>query len=900
MKNKSKNYIIILFYFILISNISGANEPFTFNVTEIEILEDGNQINGTKGGTATSNDGSTITAENFFYNKLTNILETSGNVRYLDKIKNIVITTDKAIYLKNREKIFTIGNSKAVNDSNTITASNLEYDKIKNIFKAKENAIATDLKKDATIYADEITYFKNEEKISTKGKTKALVKNKYKFNSENVSYYKDLGDLISEKKSSLEDDSGNIYKLDNFSYNIDKELLKGEKIEVLAKVNENKTDQYFFSEGFFNFKDKSHLAKETKIKTHKDVFGDENQDPRIYGSSSLSDESKTVINNGIFTSCKLNDDCPPWSIKAEKITHDKIKKDMIYQNAILKIYDVPVLYFPKFFHPDPSVKRRTGFLQPQFNNSETLGSSLYIPYFKTLGPDKDLTFKPTFFEKLTKFEKEKYILQSEFRKKEENSSLIADFAFLRDYKSSTDNKTKNINHLFLNYTSDLKIPNYLESKFDAKVEKVTNDTYLKVFQNNLFDTPTMPESQTTMNSNLKLYLEQEDQNLMTGIEVYENLGTRHSDRYQYTLPYYDFSKDLTSLINNNSINGFLNFYSTGTNKLSNTNNLRTTIVNDFNYSSNDFITKSGFKNNFELNLKNINSVGKNDAIYTSDAQIDGMSTFKIDSSFPLIKSKNMITETLTPRISFRINPGNNMSDYSGSSANINVNNVFDMNRLGLSNDFESGRSLTFGLDYKFDQPENNQSKNEKDKYLELKLATVIRDQNENNIPISSTINQKNSDIFGSINNQLFDNVNLTYDFSLDSDLKTINSNSIETEISINNFVTTFNFIEQRNGIGSTHLLSNMTEYQINENTSLKFSTRRNKKINLTEYYDLSYEYKNDCLTAALRFNKSFYQDNDLKPTEDLFFSITLIPLTTYEREIYKKTPGQSGLKGWFR
>ena len=270
--------------------------------------------------------------------------------------------------------------------SNTITASNLEYDKIKNIFEAKKNAVVIDFEKDTTIYADEISYLKNEEKIFTKGKTKALIENKYKFNSENVSYYRNLGDLISQKKSSVEDDSGNIYKLENFTYNINKELLKGKEVEVLAKVDENKIDQYFFSEGFFNFKDKSHLAKETKIKTHKDVFGDENQDPRIYGSSSLSDQNKTVVNNAIFTSCKLNDDCPPWSIKAEKITHDKIKKDMIYKNAILKIYDVPVLYFPKFFHPDPSVKRRSGFLQPQFNNSETLGSSLYIPYFKTLGP----------------------------------------------------------------------------------------------------------------------------------------------------------------------------------------------------------------------------------------------------------------------------------------------------------------------------------------------------------------------------------------------------------------------------------------------------------------------------------------------------------------------------------
>jgi LPS-assembly protein len=900
MKNKIKIYLYILFCFFLINKNVNANEPFTFDVTEIEVLENGNQINGYNGGTAISEDGTVIFGKNFFYNKLTNILEISGNVKYLDKINNIVITANKAIYLKNDEKIITIGNSKVVNNNNTIEAYNLEYDKFKNIFEAKKNAVVTDFEKNTTIYADQITYLKNEEKIFTKGKTKALVKNKYKFNSENVSYYRNLGDLISQKRSVLEDDGGNIYKLKNFTYNINEQLLKGKEVEVLAKVENNKIDKFFFSEGFFNFKDKSHLAKETKIKTHKEVFGDENQDPRIYGSSSLSNQNKTIVNNAIFTSCKLNDNCPPWSIKAEKITHDKIKKDMIYKNAILKIYDVPVLYFPKFFHPDPSVKRRNGFLKPQFNNSEILGSSLYIPYFKTLGPDKDLTIKPTFFEKFSKFEKEKYILQSEFRKKGKNSSLIADLAFLRDYKSSTDSKTKNINHLFLNYSNDLKIPNYLESKFEAQIEKVTNDTYLKVFQNNLFDTPSMPESQTTMNSKLKLYLEKEDQNLTTGIEIFENLGIKHSDRYQYTLPYYDFSKNFTSLIANNSIDGSLNFYSTGTNKLSNTNNLRTTIVNDFNYTSKDFISNLGFKNNFDLFFKNLNSVGKNDSIFTSNAQIDGMSILKINTSFPLTKTKDTVKETLTPKVSLKINPGNNMDNYSNTSANINANNAFDLNRLGISNDFEAGRSLTLGLDYKFDLIENNQSNNAKDKYLELKLATVIRDQNENDIPTSSTINQKNSDIFGSIKNQLFDNVNLTYNFSLDNDIKTINSNEIETEISINNFITTFNFIEQRNEIGSTHLVSNTTEYQINENTSLKFSTRRNKEINLTEYYNLSYEYKNDCLIAALRFNKSFYQDNDLKPTEDLFFSITLIPLTTYEREIYKQTAGQSLLGSWFR
>ena len=138
MRNKLKNYISILFCFFLLYKGVNANEPFVFNVTEIEILEDGNKIYGYKGGTATSEDGSTITAENFFYNKLTNILETSGNVKYVDKENRIVITADKATYLKYDEKIFSIGNSKAVNENNTITAANLEYDKINNVFKAKK------------------------------------------------------------------------------------------------------------------------------------------------------------------------------------------------------------------------------------------------------------------------------------------------------------------------------------------------------------------------------------------------------------------------------------------------------------------------------------------------------------------------------------------------------------------------------------------------------------------------------------------------------------------------------------------------------------------------------------------------------------------------------------------
>ena len=108
MINNFKNLFFLIFCSFFIFKIVNANEPFVFDVTEIEVLKNGNQINGYKGGTATSKDGSKIMGETFLYNKLTNILEVIGDVKYIDNLKNIVITSDKAIYLKNNEKIFAI------------------------------------------------------------------------------------------------------------------------------------------------------------------------------------------------------------------------------------------------------------------------------------------------------------------------------------------------------------------------------------------------------------------------------------------------------------------------------------------------------------------------------------------------------------------------------------------------------------------------------------------------------------------------------------------------------------------------------------------------------------------------------------------------------------------------
>ena len=227
-----------------------------------------------------------------------------------------------------------------------------------------------------------------------------------------------------------------------------------------------------------------------------------------------------------------------------------------------------------------------------------------------------------------------------------------------------------------------------------------------------------------------------------------------------------------------------------------------------------------------------------------------------------------------------------MKNYSSSDKKINVGNIFNVNRLGISDTHEAGRSLTLGIDYKKEKLiTKNSDLNEFDdinSYFELKLATVLRDKNEAFLPKSSTLNRKNSNIFGSIDGDLSKYFDLKYEFAIDNDLMSFEYNNFNTVMNFGNLEASLKFIEENGEMGDSNILENSLTYSINNFNSLNFNTRRNRKLNLTEYYDLVYEYRNDCLTAGIKYKKTYYEDRDLKPSENLMFTITLFPLTTYE------------------
>ena len=145
--------------------------------------------------------------------------------------------------------------------------------------------------------------------------------------------------------------------------------------------------------------------------------------------------------------------------------------------------------------------------------------------------------------------------------------------------------------------------------------------------------------------------------------------------------------------------------------------------------------------------------------------------------------------------------------------------------------------------------------------------------------------QRSSNLFGSTTYSFSKMFDINYNFALDNDLKTFEYNSVGLNLNINRLVSKFNFIEENGKMGDSNALENTTTLNFDESNYLTFKTRRNRKINLTEFYDLVYEYKNDCLTAGVKYKKTYYQDRDYKPKQDLLLTITLFPLTQYEQKI---------------
>jgi len=221
----------------------------------------------------------------------------------------------------------------------------------------------------------------------------------------------------------------------------------------------------------------------------------------------------------------------------------------------------------------------------------------------------------------------------------------------------------------------------------------------------------------------------------------------------------------------------------------------------------------------------------------------------------------------SPNFMLRYAPGH-MRNISDKDASLSYANLYSLNK---TTEIENGLSAILGFDFKTNEKESDKEK------LSLSFGQVFNYEENKDMPTKSSLDQHRSDIVGEINYNFSEIGNIDYSFLIDKDFNALNYQEVSTELNFGKVQFNLNFLEEQKHIGTERYASSGVTLNYNDQNKLSFSTKKNFKTESTEFYNLSYQYAIDCLTAGLVYRREFYQDSNLEPNDTLMFSITFIP-----------------------
>ena len=771
------------------------------------------------------------------------------------------ITANEILIDKENEILVGEGSVKAVDsEGKVISADKITYKKLRKFLLAEGRVKITDIEGNI-LTTDRATYDKISEIITTYGNTELVLREGYKLITKNISYDTRKKILSSNSNSIFIDNDGNKIETSMFQYHIADNLFSSVGKIKIIDIKKNK---YFLKELYVDTKKNEMIGSDVSVILDQENFGvSKESDPRFVANDIFISKYKTDLSKGVFTVCKKRDGkCPPWTLKAKKITHDKVKKTIYYDHATLKLYDIPIFYFPKFFHPDPTVKRQSGFLAPFFTNSTTVGAGFALPYYWAISGNKDLTFSPKIYTK------ENVLFLNEYRQAFRNGFLTLDTSYTEGYKNTSSTKTDGSrNHIFADFNLNFNQDESYQSNLHLKIQRTSNDTYFKKHDIN---TALVDSENTNLENEIKYSFSNDDTFFDLATTVYEDLSIdKKSDKYEYILPNIMYGKTFFT-----EKFGTLNFTSNALYSKFGTNKNKTFLTNDIIWSPSSYITKKGFMNSFEGMIRNTNYEARKTKEYKNEGTVNELSTvLTYKSSLPLQKDGINYSNFFSPNFMLRYAPGH-MRNLSNKDVYLKYTNLYSMNK---TSEIEDGLSAILGFDFKINEKVSNESNKEK---FSLSLGQVFNFDENKDIPSKSSLDQKMSDVVGEINYNFSKIGKVDYKFSLDHNLNELNYNEVLTELNFGKVQFNLDYLEQQNHIGLEHYVSSGVSLNFNDNNKFTFSTKKNFKTESTELYNLSYQYAIDCLTAGLAYRREFYQDADLEPKNTLMFTITFVPFTS--------------------
>ena len=740
-------------------------------------------------------------------------------------------------------------------DELEISAKNISLDKKKEISIFQDEVIIID--KDNNIIKTDYAVYNNKlQIIEAKGDTVITTSKGYIVETKDINFNKNKNFINSESPTIIKDVQNNKIYLENFNYQMKQNIFKS---VGLIKVIDKSNNTYEFSQIYIDENKKELIGSDSKAFFNQNGFKTNKENkPRIFSNSISLKEKESNFIKSTFTTCNYreNDKCPPWELRASKMKHDNIKKTIYYDNAVIRIYNVPIFYFPKLAHPDPTVKRRSGFLIPSYADTKNLGSSINIPYFWAISPDRDFTLKNQLFVN------ENPLFIGEYRQAFKNSNLIFDFGYSEGYKNTSDTKKPgDKSHFFAKFFKEFSDNENRTSDFEINLQDVSHRKYLKLYR---IESDLVNYETNTLENfvNFNHYDDEKDLFVSIRSSIYRNLNESYNDKYEFILPELNLNKNLYSeKLGSGSFNSNFKIHNYDTNKFENF------LINDFEWSFNKTFFNLPYEGNFLTSLKNVNYEAKNVDKFKKKTTSELMGALGYLASFDLIKSDtNGTNHILKPKFLLKYAPNHMKNETEDNS--LYRENIFSLNRVNSSSNFEGGSNLTYGFDYERKRKENN---------IKFSLGQVINEKKINDrMSDTSSLDKRFSDVVGSFE---FDtnNLKIDYNYSLDQNFKEMNYNEVGAEYSLSNMKFNLNYLEENNISDVKEYLKSSLEIKRGNNGLFTFSNKRNIITNSSEYYNLSYEYINDCLRAGLVYRREFYNDSELEAENSLMFKVTLSP-----------------------
>ena len=740
-------------------------------------------------------------------------------------------------------------------DELEISAKNISLDKKKEISIFQDEVIIID-KDNNIIKTDYAVYNYKLQIIEAKGDTVITTSKGYIVETKDINFNKNKNFINSESPTIIKDVQNNKIYLENFNYQMKQNIFKS---VGLIKVIDKSNNTYEFSQIYIDENKKELIGSDSKAFLNQNGFKMNNENkPRIFSNSISLKEKESNFIKSTFTTCNYreNDKCPPWELRASKMKHDNIKKTIYYDNAVIRIYNVPIFYFPKLAHPDPTVKRRSGFLIPSYADTKNLGSSVNIPYFWAISPDRDFTLKNQLFVN------ENPLFIGEYRQAFKNSNLIFDFGYSEGYKNTSNTKKPgDKSHFFAKFFKEFSDNENRTSDFEINLQDVSHRKYLKLYR---IESDLVNYETNTLENfvNFNHYDDEKDLFVSIRSSIYRNLNESYNDKYEFILPELNLNKNLYSeKLGSGSFNSNFKIHNYDTNKFENF------LINDFEWSYDKTFFNLPYEGNFLTSLKNVNYEAKNVDKFKKKTTSELMGALGYLASFDLIKSDtNGTNHILKPKFLLKYAPNHMKNETEDNS--LYRENIFSLNRVNSSSNFEGGSNLTYGFDYERKRKESN---------IKFSLGQVINEKKLNDkMSDTSSLDKRFSDVVGSFE---FDtnNLKIDYNYSLDQNFKEMNYNEVGAEYSLSNMKFNLNYLEENNISDVKEYLKSSLEIKRGNNGLFTFSNKRNIITNSSEYYNLSYEYINDCLRAGLVYRREFYNDSELEAENSLMFKVTLSP-----------------------